>query len=397
MNKIFFIEDILFEFCHLHSMHGFVAVHNEFRTLINFQNIIENNEQLTQSQGNLLIKLLKKYQSIAKRYNFDYEKEIEAPQWRTTFRVLDLTRKIFLSKGKNDETLICLKFPYQLKEAFDLEFPPIDTYTSTRLWDPDEKVRKIPVDTINVVHLYDWAKKNNFEFDHNFLNLVNFVENLWNNENKISPHCVIFENSVVLVNSTSDADSFFENNIKNKLEQDLFLAKSMNFPLKLTSKSKSIIEKLCSSKENIFWIKEIEKFFSLAEKIEGKICVLIDRASERETWLKKFIEISEKFPTERERIKICFRDDKESKGNFNQWIKDNGFGGSVDLGKYLIFENKPAKWLFRDNVDVKIIVTNNLYMNSNAWVNDWFVSHPCVIYLSDVKPTLKRVKNIDSL
>jgi len=397
MIKNLFIEDILLEFCRLHSIHGYVNMHNEFRTLLNFQTIVENKEQLTQSQGNLLIKILKKYQAIAKSHNFDYEEQINNPTWRTPFRVLDLTRKIFLQQQRENGILICAKFPYQLKEVFDLEFPPKDGHFSTRLWDANEKVRKIPVDSINVIHLYEWAKVNNFEFSQDFLELVNFVENVWNQELQISPHSKVFENSVVICNSTDDADNFFESHRTGNLAHDLFLAKIMDFPLKLETQPKTILEKLCCSQENIFWIKEIERFFQLAQHIEGKICILIDRASERETWLKKFIEISADFPAERQLIKVCFRDDKNSNGKFNQWVKDNGFGGSVDSGKYLIFENKPAKWLFRDNVDVKIIVTNNLYINSNAWVNDWFVSHPCVIYLSDVKPTLKRVKNIDSL
>jgi len=397
MNKIFFIEDILLEFCRLHSMHGFVAVHNEFRTLSNFQSIIENNEHLTQSQGNLLIKILKKYQAVAKSYNFDYEKDLESPQWRLPFRILDLTKKIFLQVNEDNEKLVCLKFPYQLKEAFDLEFPPQDNHSIQRSWDPEQKIRKIPVDVINIIHLYEWSKKNNFEYSEDFLNLVNLVENLWSNEDKIVPYSKIYENSVILFNSNEDSDNYFEKNSLGKLEHDLFLAKLMNFPLKLDSQPKNVIEKLCSSKDNIFWIKEMDRFFELMQKIQGKICVLIDRASERETWLKKFVEIAEKYPSERDVIKVCFRDDKQDKGNFNQWVKDNNLGGSVGDGKYLIFENKPAKWLFRDNIDVKIIVTNNLYINSNMWVNDWMTSHPCVIYLSDVKPTLKRIRNIDSL
>lgn len=397
MTKNFFIEDLLPEFCRINSMHGFIKVHNEFRTLINFQNILDNNENLTQNQANLLVKILRKYQSVAEHYNLSCKDYLDNPQWKRPFRILDLTRKIFLKHQENNELIICLKFPFALKESFDLEFPSRSNDYVVSTWDVEEKIRKIPFDHVNIVHLYDWAKQNHFEFSEDFLSLVNLVENFWNVEEKISPHSVIFDNFVVLINSTQDADEYFEKNRSGNIEQDLFLAKSMNFPLKLNTKPKTTIEKICAVEKNIFWIKEIEKFFQLCEKIQGKICVLIDRASERETWLKKFVEIAEKYPTERESIRVCFRDDKHDRGNFNQWVKDNRLGGSVNSGKYLIFENKPAKWLFKDNIDVKIIVTNNLYSNSNVWVNDWLASHPCVIHLSDVRPTLKREKNIDSL
>ena len=51
-----------------------------------------------------------------------------------------------------------------------------------------------------------------------------------------------------------------------------------------------------------------------------------------------------------------------------------------------------------DNIDVKIVVTNNLYINPNTYVNDWMASHPCVIYLGEIKPTLpKGAKSVDIL
>jgi hypothetical protein len=378
-------------------MHGYLSNHTDYRAVVNFQDIIVNNGQFTSSQANLIIKILTKYQSLAKKYNLDYEDNLANPVWRTTFRVLDLTKKIFLKIDENNKTFIHLKFPYQLKEDFDITFPPDNGHSYTRSWIPEEKIRKIPVNSINIIHLHEWAKKHDFEFDQDFLDLVFFTENLWSQEEKFTPHSVIFENSVILINSTEDADNYFEKFSTTNLDNNLLLAKSMNFPLRTLKKPLNLVEKICSTKENIFWLKEIEKFFELAEKISGKIVVLIDRASDRDIWLKNFVKISEKFPQEREKIKVCFRDDKHDKGNFNQWIRDEGLGGSVDQGKYLIFENKPAKWLFKEDVDVKIIVTNNLYMNSNAWVNDWMEGHPCVIYLSDVKPTLKRMKNIATL
>jgi len=392
-----YLEDIFLDFNICNGIHGFVTNYTDYRIVNSFTTIINNNSQMTQSQANLACKLLKKYQDDAKKFNLDYENDLVTPLWKTPFRVLDLSKKVFIKKEENGEIFVCLKFPFQFKEVFDLEFSNQSENILTRSWDHDEKIRKIPVDSINLIHLHDWCQKNSFELDQEFLDLVLFVENLWAEEEEVIPHSVIFENFVVLKNSSHDADVFFEKFSTGNLYNDLFLAKSMNFPLRCEKSPVNLVEKICRSNENIFWIKELEKFFSLAEKISGKIVVLIDRASERDTWLTNFVKISEKFPAEREKIKVCFRDDKHEKGNLNKWIKDNNLGGGVDSGKYLIFENKPAKWLFKDNLDVKIIVTNNLYMNSNVWVNDWMASHPCVIYLSDVKPTIKRIKNIAAL
>ena len=50
-----------------------------------------------------------------------------------------------------------------------------------------------------------------------------------------------------------------------------------------------------------------------------------------------------------------------------------------------------------DKIDVKLIVTNNLYTNANTFVNDWMSSHPCIVYLGEIKPTLTKVKSFDVL
>jgi len=92
----------------------------------------------------------------------------------------------------------------------------------------------------------------------------------------------------------------------------------------------------------------------------------------------------------RDEIKVCFREGKDGKFGINEWIKLAGVGGKVETGKILIFESKPAKWLFKDPHDVTLLVTNNIYPQTNVMTRDWFNSHPVVIYLGDTKPTEQR-------
>jgi hypothetical protein len=172
----------------------------------------------------------------------------------------------------------------------------------------------------------------------------------------------------------------------------MLLAKEMCFPLKISKKPEKIVEKIASNKNNIFWIDTNEKFFDLYKQVDEKICIVLDRASYKDKWLETFVEDSEKCGVSRSDIRVCFRDNKDQDRGLNQWIKDNDLGGPVEGGKIFIFEHKPAKWLFKDNIDVKIIVTNNLYISSNTFINEWMTSHPCVVYLGEIKPTLTKVK-----
>jgi hypothetical protein len=230
------------------------------------------------------------------------------------------------------------------------------------------------------------------------LEAVESVEEIWANQEDFLPYSTIFENQLVLINSNEYADAYFEKNSNGNIYHDMLLAKSMQFPLNLISKSQELVQKIASSGNNVFWIDSNEKLFDVYKKIDGKICIVLDRASHKEQWLENFIKDSEKCQISRSDIRICFRESKESNSGLNQWIKDNGLGGPVEDGKIFIFEHKPSKWLFKDNIDVKIVVTNNLYINPNTYVNDWMTSHPCVIYLGEIKPTLpKGAKSFDIL
>ena len=393
-----YTEDIFLEFYNLMVRHGFALTGQDQSATYNFYSLISAGSQLTQSQAGLIIKILKKHKVIAQKYNFNYADQIENPVWKNEFRILDLTKKIFVEKDETGELLIFLKFPFSMKEVFDREFSTTQDHFRHSKWNQEKKLREIKFSEINVVALYDFLQRHHFDIDDSFLEAVESVEEIWANQEDFLPYSTIFENQLVLINSNEYADAYFEKNSNGNIYHDMLLAKSMQFPLNLISKSQELVQKIASSGNNVFWIDSNEKLFDVYKKIGGKICIVLDRASHKEQWLENFIKDSEKCQISKSDIRICFRESKESNSGLNQWIKDNGLGGPVEDGKIFIFEHKPSKWLFKDNIDVKIVVTNNLYINPNTYVNDWMTSHPCVIYLGEIKPTLpKGAKSFDIL
>jgi hypothetical protein len=123
----------------------------------------------------------------------------------------------------------------------------------------------------------------------------------------------------------------------------------------------------------------------------------LDRSSATLPWLQNFVADAEKSGVSREEIKVCFRDSKESSTGLNDWIKIAGVGGKVETGRILIFESKPAKWLFKADNDVTLLVTNNIFPPTNTMARDWFACHPCVIYLGDTRPTETKGQKIVEL
>jgi len=389
-----YAEDIFLDFYKLISRNQITIQSSDFGPIQSFYELIITDGELTQNQANFLIKLLSKYKNISASTGVDYKNSLQNIKWKKNFRVLDLGKKIYI-ESINNTLEICLKFPYQLKKAFEDEIYTDESLAKQNTWDHVNKVRRLNFYNYNLVALYEFAVKYNFEIDDSFMCGLAQVEEIWQNSDDIVHHSITENSSIVLKNASKDAVQYWEQKKTNNVQKDLILAKTMGLLLK--ERPHTIIEKIANSKENTFWIKDYENFFRLTESFDGKICIILDRADSVLPWLQNFVHQAEKYNVDRQLIKVCFRENKENSSGLNDWIKTAGVGGKVDLGKILIFESRPAKWLFKSNIDVTMLVTNNIYPPTNMLTKDWFQSHPCVIYLGSTKPTEQKGNKIVEL
>lgn len=380
-----FAEDIFVDFYKLVAQQKISVQGQDWMPICSFYEKIQEGQELTKNQANFLIKLLEKYKNLSTACGFDYKNNLASLKWRKNFRILDLSKKIYVELNDN-KLEICLKFPYQLKKEFDDEIGvDQNDYHKVNYWDAENKIRRLRLYSFNLISLYEFAIKHNFDIDDSFMNVLADVEEIWQNSEEIVPYCTIEENCVELQNASAEIREWWLSHKKWEVTHDLLLAKNMGFPLQKTPEN--FVEKIAASQENTFWIKTNEEFFYLSSRVSGKICIVLDRSSNTLQWLQTFVADADKTGILREEIKVCFRDPKESNAGLNEWIKTAGVGGTIESGKYLIFESKPAKWLFKAEEDVKILVTNNIYPPTNSLARDWFNCHPCVIFLGDTKPT----------
>ena len=390
-----YIEDVFVEFFDLCQGSNNFLQAQEYSACQSFYDQIQNGRLLTQNQGNFLLKILSKYKLVSKRLGIDYQEAVDNPVWKSSFRTIDLSKSVFVEKTDTNIN-VCLKFPFSLKKEFDAEISSEQVNKYSR-WDHDRKLRILNAYDFNLIHLHDFCHKHGFEMDNSFLELISEVEEVWQNQENISAHSVIIDGQVFLKNAPESTQQYWEENRKNSLNQDLFLAKSMGYPVNLDSTEKSFLEQICSSKEKYFWFQSLKDFFYIYKEVDGVFAVLLDRnTKDTLSWLKKFIEVADQFVT-REEIKVCFREESEKNSVLNHWIKENGLGGKVDSGKILIFQHKPPKWLFAKNVDVKLILTNSYTPHVEPMSSSWILSHPCVCYVGDVKPTPPRNLKIAKL
>lgn len=379
-----FAEDLFLEFYNLVSQQKISIQGQDFSPISSFHEKIINNGELTKNQANFLVKILQKYKLSAKLAGLDYGLRLDNPKWKNPFRVLDLSKKIYVELRDN-KLEICLKFPYQLKKEFEDEIEHRESLLAHSFWDSEDKVRRLDFYYYNLISLYEFACKHNFEIDDTFLIALGDVEEIWQNQHDILPHSHNMGNSVLLQNASEETFNWWKERYTDNYDLDILLAKSMGYPL--ASQPNTLVEKIAASRENSFWIKTNQEFFELSKSFSGKVCVLLDRSSATLPWLQNFVADADKNGINREEIKVCFRDNKESNTGLNDWIKIAGVGGKVETGRILIFESKPAKWLFKSDNDVTLLVTNNIFPPTNTMARDWFMCHPCVIYLGDTKPT----------
>ena len=388
-----FVEDTFIKFYDLVMLDEVPLQAQDLSAASSFYSVILQGKELTQNQANFILKLLAKYRVLMLKSSFDYQHVLDNPQWKTPFRILDLSKKIFVEKESNGSIWVCVKFPYQLKREFDDEFEDKQHLMSS--WDPERKLRQLSVYDANLVQLYEFALKHNFEIDDTFMIALAEVEEIWQNQEEVLPFSSVVANWVVLGNSSTETDDWFKSHSSGLIENDLLLAKSMGYHY--SSKPHTMIEKIAASDSNSFWIKNNADFLSLCNSITGRVCIVLDRTSNTLDWLTQFITDADAAGIDRNEIKVCFRDSKEQNTGINEWIKANGVGGKVETGRILIFEFKPAKWLFKEQESVKLLVSNNLYPSTNQLTKDWVGSHPCVIYLGDIKPSEQRGQKIVEL
>jgi len=391
MKNLIYIEDIFSHLFEQMRSHGVGMQPHDRSAAVSFYNSITTGKDLTQNQGNYILKLLKKYVNVSKPF-FDYSYAIETPQWKKPFRVIDKSKKVWVEQKSQNFPYICLKFPFQLKDEFDREILESGPYKKKNFWDAESKTRKLLLYDFNIVEVYEFCKKQDFEIDHTFIECMDRIEEIWQTQDQYKKTSDINNDRVILNNADEDSLQYFSKYHLNNLDDDLMLAKSMGYIYQSTPKN--YIEKIASSTTNTFHVGSVKDFLNICYKLNGKIVLMLDRASDPLIWMKELALHIDNEGYDRNDFRVCFRSNNKDDPEFNKWVSENQFGGKIATAKFLIFRHKPAKWLFKDENDVIIIATNSLYPSTSTMTRHLINGHPCVMYVGDIKPVKDKEKEI---
>lgn len=395
MTNKFYIEDIFVKFFLTMSHNGIGMQIHDTNAAASFYTTLVDGNDITEKQGAYILKILHKYRNVCAEY-YDYKDLLENPSWKKTFRIMDNKKQIWVEKDAVSSYWICMKFPFQFKEIFDEHIGKSDDYLNgLTVWDKQQRVRKLFLYDFNLVHLIEFCKQHDFEILDSAAEALSAVEEIWNNQEEYLRTSLIENGRVKLQNAVSETEKYFNLNKTGEKSSDLVLAKNLGHLY--SGKANSSWEKIASHKTNTFHCSDIGTFLKICYGVKGKIVILLDKTEQSIDWVRKLSRNIDACGYKKTDFRVCFRMSNQTDPNFNQWVNENGFGGKISDAKFLIFREKPAKWLFKDEKDVIIVASNDLLPGLNASAKSMLKSHPCVIYVSEYKPVKQYGETIVEL
>ncbi len=388
-------EELFLDFLQQVDIHGLSLQSTDLAAASSFYHLLLNDKPITQAQASFILRILKKYKNFLHKLKIS-SLRIEDPIWSKPFRVIDHDCFADIELDENNNPLLTLKNPYHIKELFEKHV--IDKNREVQIkskWRADEKIRTFHLYDLNPILLQEFLKNNQFNISLELSNYFLETDEIYENSQKYFPYCDVINNAVTLHNATIEAVSYFEEKKSGKVIDDLMLAKNLGFRL-VGNYQDLPYQAIFSTKTNFFWSNDLDKFFDFSESVSGRKVIVVNSYKTHE-WVKNFVEISEKKNISPGKIKIAFREKNEDNNKFNQWIKDNSLGGDLKTADYLIFKDKPAKWLLADKENVKIIAINEAFMPSSKKSQQWIDEHYCIFFLGNTKPTNNRGKKFGNV
>jgi len=400
MTNKFYIEDIFVEFYATMQRYRLGMQPHDLRAASSFNMTLLEGRDITEKQAAYILKILTKYRNTCAQF-YDYRDLLENPAWSKPFRTVDNRKLVWIERDEFSNLWICLKFPFAFKEIFDEQIAKTDEYMNAlSLWDQKDKVRKLSFYDFNFINLMEFLKEYDFERKDSAVEALSAVEEIWNNQDQYLKTCTEINGKINLVNAETETKDYFDKNKTNISSSDLILAKNLGHTY--CGKQNTIWKQIAGNKTNTFHCNDMQKFLNICYGVEGKIIILLDKplqnaADHAIEWVKELSRNIELGGYDKTDFRVCFRPSNKTDKDFNEWVSQNGYGGKIDTAKFLIFREKPAKWLFKDEKDVIIVATNELLPGLNSHGKSMLKSHPCVIYIGDFKPVTQYGETIVEL
>lgn len=373
--KLEFVEEIFVELYNTLSKNKKLKSIVDQEALKSLFYVCSGPGSLTQKQSAFVIRLIKKYRND---WPANYTEALATPKFKRPFRVAD-SKQAWIEQI-HGELMVLLKYPYALKNEFERTFLP-----SESIWIPEKSARGFKFYSGHVEKAYTFAKRHGFNISSQLEEACKFVKT--QQKKTPTPHCIVKNNQVILVNASTTANEYFNSKKKGDKKSDLMLAKGMGYSLKKQNDPDDLdmFAALASADTNSFWVDSYTKLFDLVKHSVLPVLLIVDRSSLPVDWIQRFIE-NAKFSGVDYSVKVLT--DASSPVELVEYASKTHYNDSTSNNKIFITVHSLQSW-FPCQEPVGMVVTNMINIPTNTLTREYLSSHPVTVYFSTVRPTVK--------
>lgn len=361
--------------------------------------LLYNNNQLTEKQGQLALKILNKYRNEIRTHIPTLDADLDNPKWKNLFRVLPKHKKI--SIGIHDQPAkffngkcILVEFPYDdnIVHTFRTHNSEIHELHKGG-WDANLKQWVFALSEKNIEWLGDTLLSKEFQADDAFLNLYQEIKDVIPNVESYIPMITETDNGYTLVNTHRSVPKIETDN----LVEALFLAREYGITTwddKIDSRIKSQLHPvtktiLSVSNKKHPWVDSnvhsVDVFQDLIQ-YGGPALVIIPGGSELEM-VTVWTEFALRMGIEPEHMSVMFRLPNEQAG-FNQFVKIAKLNNPVDENTRLVFvSTKITKPLIKAGIKFNTVINLGYYNYMHFTMSTVVDNARNLVYYSMKAPT----------
>jgi hypothetical protein len=193
----------------------------EYNTLLSLFSSLSSPIYITESQGRLILKILKENCSKLAKFSQDIDMSVHSPQWAKVFRQVEQIRKMFLSSADDGKMIINIEFTFSSQIRKVLQ----DNSKNCENLELVGSGKKYHADLTehNIVFLVDLLKSFKFEIEDTILNHYNVIKS-WS-ENQVQDQFLIsnIDNTNFHRHITADLG------IETAIDQNIIMDRSMRY------------------------------------------------------------------------------------------------------------------------------------------------------------------------
>jgi hypothetical protein len=365
------------------------------------EQIYHNQHSLTEKQAFLCLKILKKYISILNQiYHCDVFKFLENPVYNLPLKTVSSQHKISYIADKTIHERIKLQFPYNEEIINYIKSKRNEVYNC--VWNTTDKAWYFSLDTWALKICHVLYKKYNFEYDPEFQNYFDQLNEVYNNVEKYIPLLDKIDEIYQLRNVHMRIPKIFEKN----LIKSLFTARQYGILSWSNSVEKDLIDQsvdtlilhfLRHTEKNEFPVNldEIDQK-NLENLIKNLLpCVFFIPAGSELSMTIYTLEILKNTGVANTDVSVLFRLPNNTNSDFNIFVRENGLNSPLSEDtKAVLISQKIPKTFFPSADRFKTAIIYNKY-HAHYTTKDFLKNFQNIIEITKKNTKLFTEKNLD--